>query len=393
MEKFNFDEVVDRKGTACIKWDCQEKFYGTSGLLPFSIADADYPVYQPILDALKKRVDNGVLGYTDLCDEYISAVAEWAGRRHGWKVEPCWIVPTEGLVPSMANAIEALTGPDDGVIVQPPVYDPFYSITNATGRRMIKNDLLRDEDGYRMDFEGLEKACAEGGRILLLCSPHNPVCRLWSEDELRRLAGICARHGTIILSDEIHWDLTLGGRKHFTMGLIEEVSELVVVCTSCSKTFNIAGLETSNLIIPGEALREKYMKWLYSRYMFCPNVLGMEATKVACQVGDEWVDAQAAYLTQNAEMVCDFMAEHLPKVKVAKPEATYLLWFDMTAYGLSGDELVKRIADAGAGVNSGLHYGEDYDGFVRMNVACPKKQLSAGLECIKKALDALDALA
>jgi len=386
---YKFDEGVDRRGTSCIKWDFQERFFGIDGLIPFSIADADYPIHQPILDALKRRVDNGVIGYTDLGDDYFSAVSGWIERRHGWKVEHCWIVPTEGLVPSMANAIEALTAPDDAVIVQPPVYDPFYTIVNATGRKMIKSDLIKDDDGYHIDYEGLEKACAAGGKMLLFCSPHNPTCRLWSEEELRRVAAICKRYGTIVVSDEIHWDLVLGGRKHFTMGLIEEIKDQMVVCVSCSKTFNIAGLETSNLIIPGEELREKYQAYLYGRYLFCPNTLGLEATKVACNTGDEWADAQLVHLTGNAEFVCDFMAEHLPKVKVAKPEATYLLWFDMTAYGLTSDELVDRIAKAGAGLNSGQHYGENYDGFVRMNVACPRKQLEAGLECIKKALDSI----
>jgi len=387
---YNFDEGVDRSGTSCIKWDLQKRFFGMEGLIPFSIADADYPIHQPIIDALKRRVDNGVLGYTDLCDDYFEAVAGWIERRHGWKVDNSWIVPTEGLVPSMAVAIAVFTTPDDAVIVQPPVYDPFYTITEANGRRMIKSDLIKGEDGYHIDYDGLEKACADGGKVLLFCSPHNPTCRLWSEDELHKVAEICKRYGTIIVSDEIHWDLVLGGRKHLTMGLIEEIRDQLVVCTSCSKTFNIAGLEASNLIIPNDELRGKYQAYLYGRYMFCPNALGLEATKVACSIGDDWVDAQAAHLTRNAEIVLDFMAEHLPKVKVATPEATYLLWFDMTAYGKTSDELIKLIAEAGAGLNGGNHYGEHYDGFVRMNIACPKSQLIAGLECIEKALKALD---
>ena len=386
---FNFDEGVDRKGTSCIKWDFQDRFFGVDGLIPFSIADADYPIHQPVLDALIRRVENGVLGYTDLGDDYFDAVSGWIERRHGWKVDNSWIVPVEGLVPSMAYAIDLFTDQDDSIIVQPPVYDPFFTIVNANNRKMIKNDFIRDEDGYRIDYDGLEKACAEGGKLLMFCSPHNPTCRLWSESELRRVAEICARYGTVIVSDEIHWDLVLGGRKHFTMGLIEEIKDQVVVCTSCSKTFNIAGLETSNLIIPGEELRKKYQKWLFGRYKFGPNALGLEASKAAYITGDEWVDAQAAHLTENAKIVCDYMAEHLPKVKVATPEATYLLWFDMTAYGLTSDELVEKIVEAGAALNSGLHYGDDYDGFVRMNIACPKSQLIAGLECIEKALNTL----
>ncbi|MBS5063422.1 MAG: pyridoxal phosphate-dependent aminotransferase [Hungatella hathewayi] len=382
-----FDEGVDRRGTACIKWDFQEADYGRSGLLPFSIADADYRTHQPILDALKKRIDNGVIGYTDLDETYFSAVKGWCQRRHDWKVESEWIVPTGGIVPAMCNTIEAFTEQNAKVIVQPPVYDPFYSIIRASGRELVKNDLILDESGYRMDYEKLEEACRQGARVLLLCSPHNPVCRVWTREELQRLADICKTYGVIVISDEIHWDLALGKRVHTTMGAFEEIWEQLVVCTSCSKTFNIAGLETSNLIIPGRKLRETYQNWLYARYLFCPNTLGLEATKAAYLTGDEWVDEEKAYLTENAATVCAFMEEHLPKVIVAEPQGTYLMWFDMRKYGLGSEELVKRIADAGAGLNSGHHYGEQYDGFVRMNIACPRTQLLDGLECIRKALE------
>lgn len=384
-----FDEGVDRRGTACIKWDFQEADYGMSGLIPFSIADADYRTHQPILDALKARIDNGVIGYTDLNEEYFSAVKGWCERRHDWKIESEWIVPTGGIVPAMCNAIEALTAHDAKVIVQPPVYDPFYSIIKASGRELVKNDLILDESGYHMDYEGLEQACRGGAKMILLCSPHNPVCRVWTREELQKLVDICKTYGVIVVSDEIHWDLVLGDHRHTTMGLFEEIHDQLIVCTSCSKTFNIAGLETSNLLIPGKELREKYQDYLYARYLFCPNTLGLEATKTACNTGDAWVDEETAYLTEHAAAVTHFMEEHLPKVKVADAQGTYLLWFDMRAYGLTSEELVQKIAQAGAGLNSGRHYGEAYDGFVRMNIACPREQLMAGLECIKKALQAV----
>jgi cysteine-S-conjugate beta-lyase len=383
----SFDTPVDRHGTACIKWDFQEMDYGTSGLLPFSIADADYRTYEPILEALKKRIENGVIGYTDLDADYYGAIAGWCKRRHNWDVENAWIVPTGGIVPAMANAIEAFTEPGDKVIVQPPVYDPFYSIVRATKREMVENDLLLDESGYHMDYEDLEQCCRNGAKILMMCNPHNPVCRVWTKEELQRVADICARYHVIVISDEIHWDLVLGGHQHTSMGTFAELADQLVVCTSCSKTFNIAGLETSNLIIPGEELRTKYQDYLYSRYLFCPNTLGLLAAQTACSTGDEWVDEELRFLTGNAEIVCRFMEENLPKVKVAKPEGTYLLWFDMTAYGLGSEELVKRIAEEGAGLNAGSHYGKAYDGYVRMNIACPREQLKGGLECIRRALN------
>ena len=385
MDKFN--EAAVRKGTACIKWDFQELDYkGRTGLLPFSIADADYRTYQPIVDALKARIDSGVIGYTDLDEAYFSAVQGWCRRRHDWKVEKEWIVPVGGIVPAMATAIEVLTDPGDGVIVQPPVYDPFYSVIEATGRKILKNDLLCTDEGYKMDFENLEQLAAGGARMILLCSPHNPVCRVWTEQELKQVAEICRKYGLIVVSDEIHWDLILGDRKHVTMGQFAELYDQLIVCTSCSKTFNVAGQETSALIIPGEKIRGAYQDYLYARYLFVPNTLGLEAVKAAYQDGDAWVDEECAHLRQNAEIVRAYLAEHLPEVKLAEPEGTYLLWLDMTAFGLTSEALIDAIAEAGAGLNSGLHYGEKYDGFVRMNVACPRQQLEAGLDCIRRAV-------
>jgi len=386
----SFNVAIDRLGTACIKWDFRESTYGIADLLPFSIADADYRVNQPILDALKKRIDSGVIGYTDIDESYLSAIAGWVGRRHGWDIDPEWIVPTEGIVPTLANIIEAFTKPGDGVIVQSPIYDPFFTVIKATGRTVVENDLIKDDDGYHMDLDGLERIAEAGAKLLLLCSPHNPVCRLWTAAELEQLAAVCIRHQILVVSDEIHWDLVLGGRKHVTMGVIPGIHDQLIVGTSCSKTFNMAGLETSNFIVPNPDLRKTLRDFLFGRYLFCPNTLGLEAAKAACNTGDEWVDEQTAFLTHNADIVCDFVAEQLPKVTVAKPEATYLLWFDMTAYGLTSDELVHLIAEHGAGLNSGHHYGERYDGYVRMNIACPIEQLTAGLNCIKNALDSID---
>ena len=383
----SFEQGVDRRGTACIKWDFQPADYeGKSGLIPFSIADADFKTYPPILAALKKRIDNGVIGYTDLEDAYRAAVAGWCKRRHGWDIDGSWVVPTGGIVPAMCNAIEAFTPAGAKVIVQPPVYDPFYSIIHAAGREIVRNDLIHDESGYRMDYDGLEAACRSGASMLLLCSPHNPVCRVWTRQELQKVADICEKYGVIVISDEIHWDLILGGHKHVTMGQFSQLYERLVVCTSCSKTFNVAGLETSNLIIPGAALRQKYQDYLYARYLFVPNTLGLEAVKAAYADGDAWVDAEQAFLTENAALVQRYLQENLPWVTLADPQGTYLLWLDMTASGKTSDELIRRIAEAGAGLNSGKHYGDAYDGFVRMNVACPQKQLLAGLDCIRRAL-------
>lgn len=389
--KSTFEAGVDRRGTASIKWDFQEMDYGRSGLLPFSIADADWPTCPEVLDALKRRVDNGVIGYTDISPEYLAAVTGWYERRHHWKVEPDWVVPTGGIVPAMCNALEALTPENAQVIVQPPVYDPFYSVIKAAGRRQVDNPLILDEAGYHMDFDGLEQACRNGAAAILLCSPHNPVCRVWSHEELSRLADICARYGLLVISDEIHWDLALGGREHVTLGQFPQLYEKLIVCTSCSKSFNLAGLDTSNLVIPGDATRKAFRDYLFARYLFCPNALGMVAAQAAYENGEAWLDEALEYIQGNVETVRDFLSENLPQVKLADPQGTFLLWFDMRAYGLSSEELVERIAQAGAGLNAGSHYGSAYDGFVRMNVACPRSQLLGGLDCVKRALDAIQA--
>lgn len=381
-----FDAGVDRKGTACIKWDFQEADYGRGGLLPFSIADADYPTYPGIVDALKKRADNGVFGYTDLEPAYLESVTGWFARRHDWKIKPEWITATGGIVPTMSFAIDAFTSPKAGIVIQPPVYDPFYSIIRCTGRKLLENDLILGEDGgYTMDFEDLDSKLAQA-EMMILCSPHNPICRVWTAEELDKLAGLCKKHNTILISDEIHWDVMLGGAKHTTMGSFAEISDRLMVCTSAGKTFNISGMDTSNIIIPGDELREKFRGWMFARYLFCPNTLGLEMTKAAYHGGDKWLDEALKYLTANARFMQDFLAKNAPEIKMARPEGTYLMWLDMRCFGKTSDELIELIARHGAGLNNGKHYGKQYDGFVRMNIACPRSQLEAGLNCILQAV-------
>jgi len=331
----------------------------------------DHSIYKPILNAIKIRADNGVLGYTDADESYYAAVSGWVKRRHGWIINNNWIVPVAAILPGIINLIEVFTHPGDKIIVQPPVSSSFYSVVNATGRELVKNDLIIRDGKYTMDYDGLEKACAGGAKMLLLCSPHSPVSRLWGEEELYTLAEICWKHFVTVVSDESCWDLALYGGRHFTSGRIEKLHEQLIVCTSCSKTFNLAGLQTSNFIIPDKCLRTKFQNWLYARYMFCPNTLGMEAAKAAYTYGDIWADEQKAHLTENASIVRDFMRDHLPEAILAKPEATYLLWLDMRAYA----------------VNSSLHCVEGYDGFLRLNIACPQEQLLSGLQKLLNSLD------
>lgn len=383
----DFDKGVDRIGTACIKWDFRQQELGNPDVLPFSIADADFPMCRVVADALHARIDRGVLGYTDLDEAYLSSVVRWFDKRHDWKIQPEWITSTSGVVPAVNAAIAAFLKPGDKVVSQTPLYDPFESVIAANGCVSVHNELVREGNGsYRMGFDDLERKLADGVSMLLVCSPHNPVGRVWSEEELTRVRDLCRAYGVILVSDEIHWDLIMPGYKHVTLGVLTDESDRVVICTAPSKTFNIAGLETSNIVIANALLREKYQGWLYSRYMFCANTLGLTACAAAYDGGAQWVDEQNQYLASNAELVREFMRQRVPEAVVTPLEGTYLMWIDLTFLGRTSGELVAAILNRGAGVNSGAHYGRGGEGFIRLNIACPRRQLIQGLESIASAV-------
>lgn len=385
-----FYDGVERQGTACIKWDFQKENFGRDGLLPFSIADSDYPTCPQVIEALRKRVGQGAFGYTDLDAAYFSAVKRWFETRHQWEIEQDWITTTSGIMPAISAAIAALTTEHAKILVQPPVYDPFYAVIRGNGRIPCENHLLKSESGaYSMDFDDLERQLKEGAEMLLLCSPHNPVGRVWTAEELQRTAELCRKYGTVLVSDEIHWDILPGARPHISAGTLAAPGDKLMVCTAPSKTFNLAGLQTSNIIIPQPELRARFQQWLFSRHMFCANALGLEACRAAYEFGGEWVDAQNRYLKENADIAAAFFKEKIPQARLAELQGTYLLWIDLTFLGRGSDELIQKIAERGAGLNNGRHYGDRYDGFVRMNIACPRKQLLDGLECVLQAVDAL----
>lgn len=413
---YSFDQGAHRIGTSCIKWDLQKEEFGRDGLLPFTIADADYAACPSALDAIVKRTEQGVLGYTEPDANYYSAVQGWCKNRHDWVIEPSWIVPVNGIIPGISYVLDALTSPSDSVVVQPPVYDPFYSVVKACRRTLVENPLIRttvsssdaadnqdqssqaatginsnvEADGgsiyYTMNLIQLEQLFLEGARVLILCSPHNPVGRVWTKEELSEVASLCIKYQVLLISDEIHWDIILGNTPHTTLGQFYEAGLRLIACTSCSKTFNIAGLQTANFIIPDHELRSRLRQWLDSRYLFCPNVLGLTATQAAYETGSQWLDAQLAYLRQNITIAKDFLHTNLPKVKVSPLEGTYLMWMDFTCYGKTSEELTALFARHGAALGNGLHYGAGHDGFIRMNLACPASQLTMGLECMAKAV-------
>jgi cystathionine beta-lyase len=377
---YDFDTPAKRAGTGSIKWDIRATAYHNPDALPFWIADSDYMVAPEIIEALHDAVDRSIFGYTNPNKEYFDAVINWFATRHNWQIEQEWITPTTGIVSEIANAIGAFTDAGDKILIQTPVYDPFKKRILSAGRAVVENRLAGDPvSGYTIDFADLEAKFKDGVKMMIFCSPHNPVGRVWTEDEVRTVAALCQQYGVLLVSDEIHWDLMIGGTKHFTAGCAG-TPDNVIVLTAPSKTFNLAGLGCSNTIVPNSELRAKLQAYHTEHSIEKPNVLGFYACKAAYQKGAQWADEQNAYLTENAKLVYDFIARELPDVKVAKLEGTYLMWMDISASGATDAELISSMAQAGACLNDGSRYGGK--GFVRLNIACPRAQLEAGLKSI-----------
>lgn len=377
---YDFDTPAPRVGSGAIKWDLRGPAFGNPEALPFWIADSDYMSPPELVEALCDAVRRCVFGYVDPTPSYRRAVADWTKNRHGWEIDTEWIVPATGVVSEIANVVRAFTAPGDKVLIQTPVYDPFAGVIKAAGRSLVENRLIRGEDlRYTIDFKDLESDLRSGVKMMILCSPHNPVGRVWTAEEVRCVAELCARYGTLLVSDEIHWDIVMPGHAHFTAGLAGTMENLILL-TAPSKTFNVAGLKCSNAIIPDEGLRRRLVTWQQEYHIETPNNLGLAACESAYRLGAAWCDRQNEYLADNAKLVYRYMAEHLPEVKVTPLEGTYLMWLDTSASGVGSVELCRAMTRAGAILNDGLRYGDD--GFVRLNIACPRSQLELGLNAV-----------
>ncbi len=377
---YDFDTPAPRAGSGAIKWDLRASVFGNGDALPFWVADSDYMSPPEVTEALRDAAARCVFGYTAPTEGYKRAVAGWIGSRHGWDVSPEQIVPSTGIVSELAAIVRCFTAPGDKVLIQTPVYDPFADVVKAAGRTLVENPLLCDGSlRYTMDFDDLERDLRSGVRMMILCSPHNPVGRVWTQAEVRRVAELCAAWGTILVSDEIHWDILMPGHPHFTAGLAG-TPENVIVLTAPSKTFNLAGLRCSNDIIPDPALRRRLTEWKQARRLESPNSLGLIACEAAYTHGAGWCDAQNAYLAGNAALVRERLAAGLPAARTAPLEGTYLMWLDASFTGLGSLELCRRLNAAGAILNDGKRYGAE--GFLRLNIACPRAQLDRGLSAV-----------
>lgn len=386
-----FDEIIDRHNTNSIKWDFAAERGKPTDLLPMWVADMDFRAPQEVTDALIEAAKHGVFGYSDTKSDYFDALASWMKRRFDWDIEKSWLIKTPGVVNAFTMAVRAYSKPGDAVLLQPPVYPPMHAAVKHNDRRLVFNELVLRDGRYEIDFEDFEKKIAsEQVRVFILCSPHNPVGRAWTRDELIQMGDICVQYGVVVVSDEIHQDLVLPGHKHHVFASLKpEFREITVTCTAPSKTFNIAGLHASNIFIEHAAMRGAFTQEMQRAGIGGGNQLGLIACQAAYEHGEAWLDELMEYIKGNVDFTRAFLAEHVPQVRLVKPDATYLLWLDFRELGLDDKELNAFITDkAKLWLNDGPTFGPGGSGFQRLNVACPRSVLEQGLRQLSAAFSA-----
>lgn len=388
-ERIDFDERIDRKNTSCIKYDFAVQRGKPEGILPLWVADMDFKAPQPVLDALKARVEHGIFGYSEGKEEYFEAVKDWMKRRHGWTVERNWLVKTPGVVFALAMAVKAYTEPGDGVMIQQPVYYPFSEVIKDNGRKIVDNTLYLGEDGiYHMDLDDFEKKAAENQvKLFFLCSPHNPVGRVWTREELTQLGEICERLDIIVVSDEIHQDFVFKGEHQVFAAISEELKKRTITCTAPSKTFNVAGLQISNIFISNPELKRKFKKEIDAAGYSQLNALGLTACEAAYRYGEDWHDQLMEYLKENIRFVRNYLETNLTQIKLIEPDGTYLIWLDFRGLELSEQEREELIVKkAGLWLDSGAMFGPIGEGFERINIACPRSLIIEALDKLRAAI-------
>lgn len=380
---FDFDHVPDRRGSGSLKWDVG------AGELPMWVADMDFPACPAVQEALEARVAHGVFGYTDVTEEWRRAVCGWFSRRHGLEVDPAWLIFATGVVPILSSVVRKLTTPNENVLLLTPVYNIFYNSIINNGRRPLEVPLTYADGEYSIDFAALEAGLADPQTtLMILCNPHNPVGKLWDRATLAKIGALAARHHVVVVSDEIHCDLTAPGRDYVPFASVsEECRENCVVCFAPTKTFNLAGIQTAGAMVSNPFLRHKVWRALNTDEVAEPNVFAMPAAVAAYSHGDEWLDALRAYLYENRQTVQKFLAEQLPSVRLVPGDATYLLWLDCSAYTDDSARLAAEIrARTGLYLSDGVQYGRGGEAFLRMNIACPRARVLDGLERLRVAL-------
>ncbi len=393
MKKYNFDEIIDRKDTAAYKLELRKHFFGTDEILALSVADMDFRTPDFIMDAIKKRCEHEILGYTVKTTEFYQSVTDWIQYKHNWTIDSNWLGFVPGIVPAMATAVLAFTEPNNKVIIQSPVYPPFFNVVRNNGRQLLVNELKLQGGQYRMNLEELREFASDPNcKLMFLCSPHNPGGRVWSKEELAEVADICAENNVIVVSDEIHADLVLPGNTHTPFATVSEnAKQNSVVLMAPSKTFNIAGLGSSSFIIPNKELFETFSKQLQALEFAGGNIFAFTATKAAYENGVEWLKQLIEYIQGNINFVDSYLKENTPQIKAIIPEASFLIWLDFTGLGLNDDEteaiLIKK---AKIGLNPGRSFGQGGKGFHRINIGHSRLQIKEALDRLKKAVDELN---
>ena len=386
----DLDTIIERKNTDCLKFDAATRRGYPEDILPLWVADMDFPAAPPILEALQKRITHGVFGYSEPDpDRFFPVLERWFRERHNWQIQKDWLLQTPGVVFALAMAVKAFTEPGDAVLIQQPVYYPFSEVILDNGRHRVSSDLLLKGGRYEIDFADFERKIVENKvKLFLLCSPHNPVGRVWTRDELEMVAAICRKHNVIVIADEIHEDFVWTERPHIPYASLGgAIAEKAVICTAPSKTFNLAGLQVSNIFIPDYGLRRRFKHEINAAGYSQLNTLGLIACEAAYGEGFSWLQEVKQYLRENIDFTRAFLQQHIPWIKLVEPEGTYLLWLDCRGLGLSSFELDEFIIKkAGLWLDSGAIFGAAGKGFQRINVACPRSVLQEALERIQRAI-------
>lgn len=394
--KYDFDRIVERRGTNCLKYDFARERGRREDVLPLWVADMDFPTAPEIRESLHQAVSHGIYGYSDGKDAYFEAVSGWYRTHFGWETKQSWLEKTPGVVFALAAAVRAFTEEGEAVLLQQPVYYPFTEVIADNGRICVNSPLKLENGRYGIDFEDFEeKIIRNRVKLFLLCSPHNPVGRVWKEWELRRLGDICLRHGVIVVSDEIHSDFTWEGHRHHVFAsLSEELADITVTCTAPSKTFNLAGLQISNIFISNPKLRHSFKRAVAQAGYSQPNLMGLTACQAAYEKGGEWLLQLKAYLSENLDFVREFLQKRLPEIELIEPEGTYLLWLNFRKLGMTEAEREELIVNkARLWLDSGVMFGPDGEGFERINIACPRAVLEQALLQLEKAVHGREAAA
>lgn len=386
--KYKFDEIIDRRNTGAIKYERCKALYGSDEVLPLWVADMDFRTPDFIFEAIRERCEHPILGYTMPPKEFYPSLINWVNDHHQWQILRQWIGFLPGIVPGLSFAVQSLTLPGDEIIVQPPVYYPFFHVVKNNKRVLINNPLKNINGKYEMDFDDLESKITSKTKLFILCNPHNPGGRVWNEKTLARLADICTKHNIIVVSDEIHADMVLAGHKHIPFATVSEsAAQISLTFMAPSKTFNMPGLISSSYIIPNEELRNRFVDFLEASELTGGNIFAYAATVAAYEKGEEWRKQMLQYVQGNIEYVVDFMKNNIPQIKPMIPEASFLIWLNCEELGMDTDELFDFFAKkAGLGLNKGTTFGQGGEYHLRLNVACSREILKKAMEQLSVAV-------